>query len=163
MERVGEDFRAMLERAESLGDLFKVVKKAVERVLGVRRAGLELILANLPEEVEAVHEMGSNTIIMNRRYLRALLGSSRSKLEVNSRLFSLLLREYLRSLGVLDEEEVRMLSLRVIREALGEDHPAYRMVVEEASEHKAIVSHDLELGDTETVKDFDTDNTQYIG
>ena len=154
----------MLERAESLGDLFRVVKKAVERVLGVRRAGLELILVNLPEEVEAVHEMGSNTIVMNRRYLQALLGSSRSKLEVNSRLFSLLLREYLRSLGVLNGEEVRMLSLRVIREALGEDHPAYRMVVEEAPEHKAIVSHDLESEEeTELVKDFDTDNTQYIG
>ena len=75
MERMGEDFKAMLERAESLGDLFKVVKKAVERVLGVRRAGLELILVNLPEEIEAMHEMGSNTIIMNRKYLRALLGS----------------------------------------------------------------------------------------
>jgi len=158
-----KDFRAMLVEAEGLGELFRVVKRAVESVLGVRRAGLELALANLPENVEAVHEVGSNTIIMNRRYLRALLGSSRSKLEIKSRIFSLLLREYLRSLGVNEGEEVRVLSLRVIREALGEDHPAYRMVFEEAPERGSAASYDLEPRDAELVKDFDTDNAHYIG
>ncbi|MEM3922168.1 MAG: hypothetical protein QXG25_04735, partial [Nitrososphaerota archaeon] len=80
MDCVGEELRIRLERAESFGEIFSVVKKAVEEVLGVRRAGLELLLVDLPGEVGAMHQIGSNAIIMNRRHLQALLKSSRSRL-----------------------------------------------------------------------------------
>jgi len=163
---VGEELRIRLERAESFGEIFSVVKKAVEEVLGVRRAGLELLLVDLPGEVGAMHQIGSNAIIMNRRHLQALLKSSRSRLEINSYIFLILLHEYLHSLGVLDEGEVAALSMKVIKEALGEDHPAYRMAPRKLAEiAEQLIGEDdlISLDDAEIIRDFDTDNSQYIG
>ena len=159
------DFRKRLEEAESFGEIFRVVKSAVQEVLKTRRAGLELILADLPSGVGAMHQPGSNAIIMNRKYLQALLGSSKTRVEINSHIFFILLHEYLHSLGVLDEEEAKALSLRVIREALGEDHPAYKIAVKDLSELRSILEKEQDLGsdeNVEIVRDFDTDNTQYI-
>ncbi|MEM2188976.1 MAG: hypothetical protein QW330_02030 [Nitrososphaerota archaeon] len=166
MDCVGEELRIRLERAESFGEIFSVVKKAVEEVLGVRRAGLELLLVDLPGEVGAMHQIGSNAIIMNRRHLQALLKSSRSRLEINSYIFLILLHEYLHSLGVLDEGEVAALSMKVIKEALGEDHPAYRMAPRKLAEiAEQLIGEDdlISLDDAEIIRDFDTDNSQYIG
>lgn len=166
MDYVGEELRIRLERAESFGEIFSVVKKAVEEVLGVRRAGLELLLVDLPGEVGAMHQIGSNAIIMNRRHLQALLKSSRSRLEINSYIFLILLHEYLHSLGVLDEGEVAALSMKVIKEALGEDHPAYRMAPRKLAEiAEQLIGEDdlISLDDAEIIRDFDTDNSQYIG
>ncbi|MEM1976734.1 MAG: hypothetical protein QXI18_04625 [Nitrososphaerota archaeon] len=163
---MGEELRIRLERAESFGEIFSVVKKAVEEVLGVRRAGLELLLVDLPGEVGAMHQIGSNAIIMNRRHLQALLKSSRSRLEINSYIFLILLHEYLHSLGVLDEGEVAALSMKVIKEALGEDHPAYRMAPRKLAEiAEQLIGEDdlISLDDAEIIRDFDTDNSQYIG
>ncbi|MEM4648553.1 MAG: hypothetical protein QXK09_01060 [Nitrososphaerota archaeon] len=163
---MGEELRIRLERAESFGEIFSVVKKAVEEVLGVRRAGLELLLVDLPGEVGAMHQIGSNAIIMNRRHLQALLKSSRSRLEINSYIFLILLHEYLHSLGVLDEGEVAALSMKVIKEALGEDHPAYRMAPRKLAEiAEQLIGEDdlITLDDAEIIRDFDTDNSQYIG
>ncbi|MCD6312899.1 MAG: hypothetical protein J7L79_03710 [Thaumarchaeota archaeon] len=159
------DFRKRLEEAESFGEIFRVVKSAVQEVLKTRRAGLELILADLPSGVGAMHQPGSNAIIMNRKYLQALLGSSKTRVEINSHIFFILLHEYLHSLGVLDEEEAKTLSLRVIRETLGEDHPAYKIAVKDLSELRSILEKEQDLGsdeNVEIVRDFDTDNTQYI-
>ncbi|MEM3897403.1 MAG: hypothetical protein QXO04_02175 [Nitrososphaerota archaeon] len=166
MDCVGEELRIRLERAESFGEIFSVVKKAVEEVLGVRRAGLELLLVDLPGEVGAMHQIGSNAIIMNRRHLQALLKSSRSRLEINSYIFLILLHEYLHSLGVLDEGEVAALSMKVIKEALGEDHPAYRMAPRKLAEiAEQLIGEDdlISFDDAEIIRDFDTDNSQYIG
>lgn len=163
---MGEELRIRLERAESFGEIFSVVKKAVEEVLGIRRAGLELLLVDLPGEVGAMHQIGSNAIIMNRRHLQALLKSSRSRLEINSYIFLILLHEYLHSLGVLDEGEVAALSMKVIKEALGEDHPAYRMAPRKLAEiAEQLIGEDdlISLDDAEIIRDFDTDNSQYIG
>ncbi|MEM1727392.1 MAG: hypothetical protein QW325_04450 [Nitrososphaerota archaeon] len=163
---MGEELRIRLERAESFGEIFSVVKKAVEEVLGIRRAGLELLLVDLPGEVGAMHQIGSNAIIMNRRHLQALLKSSRSRLEINSYIFLILLHEYLHSLGVLDEGEVAALSMKVIKEALGEDHLAYRMAPRKLAEiAEQLIGEDdlISLDDAEIIRDFDTDNSQYIG
>lgn len=163
---MGEDLRIRLERAESFGEIFSVVKGAVKEVLGVRRAGLELLLVDLPGEVGAMHQIGSNAIIMNRRHLQAILRSSRSRLEVNSYIFLILLHEYLHSLGILDEGEVMALSMKVIREALGEDHPAYKMAPRKLAEiAEQLIGGDnaVSLDDAEIIRDFDTENAQYIG
>ncbi len=154
-----------LEEATSFREVFQVVKSSVQDVLGTRRAGLELILMDLPGEVGAMHQIGSNAIIMNRRHLQALLRSSKSRLEVNSYIFYILLHEYLHSLGIPDEEEVKLLSLRVIKETLGEDHPAYRMASKRGFELAELLGHERETGsieNAELIKDFDTDNAQYI-
>ncbi len=166
VDRVKEDLRARLERAESFGEIFSVVKRAVREVLGVRRAGLELLLVDLPGEVGAMHQVGSNAIIMNRRHIQAIMKSSRNRLEVNSYIFLILLHEYLHSLGVLDEGEVAALSMKVIREALGEDHPAYKMAPRKLAEiAEQLIGEDdlISLDNAEIIKDFDMENTQYIG
>lgn len=158
-------FRRRLEEAESFGEIFRVVKSAVQEVLKTRRAGLELILADLPSEIGAVHQPGSNAIVVNRKYLQILLKSSKTRVEVNSHVFFILLHEYLHSLGVLDEDETRTLSLKVIKETLGEDHPAYRIAIKDLSELRSLLEKEHDLGsdeDVEIIRDFDTDNTQYI-
>ncbi|MCD6235828.1 MAG: hypothetical protein J7J94_02385 [Thaumarchaeota archaeon] len=161
-----KELRKRLEEAESLGEIFKVVKKAVQEVLGVRRAGLQLALTDLPDKVKALHKLGTNLIIMNKKTVSSLLSSRKPRLEVNAYIFSILLHEYIKSFGVLDDEEVRALSLKVLRETLGEDE-AYEMAFREIAEYPPELGEE-ELnyrldGKFELVEDFDLDNTHYIG
>ncbi len=121
---------------------------------------------NLPKEVGAVHQIGSNAIVMNKRILEALFTSSKKRSEINAYIFSILLREYIRSLGVLDEEETKRLAVKVVREALGEDHIAYRIISKRFREEYRELEDEIgqELDDNvEFVRDFDRENTQYIG
>lgn len=163
---MGEKFRRELEKAGTFGEIFELVKKAVEKSLGLRRAGLELALMSLPNNVGALHEVGSNFIIMNENLLEAVAQISKSKIEVNSYVFVTLLHEYLHSLGYVDEEEVRMLVKRIVAEVIGEDHIAYYL----ASTSIFDVYPDLRYigpgrpgGELKIVKDFDRENTSYIG
>lgn len=155
----------MLDEARTLSEIFQVVKRAVRDVLGVRRAGLELILVYLPDEMKAVHQVGSNAIIMNKKALESLLANSKNRSEINAHIFSILLREYIRSLGVLDEVDVKKLAVKVVGRALGEDHKAYRIVLKLfQEEHKGL---EVEIGQNQSedfkyVEDFDRENSQYI-
>lgn len=160
-----EDLRKKLQEAQSFGEVFQVVKKAVQSVLGIRRAGLELILMDLPREVKALHRIGSNVILLNRKTLEAILKTSKTKLEVNSYLFSILLHEYLHSLGIVDEDEVKMLSIKVIRDSLGEDHIAYKITSRDLADIHPETEEEFEYevdGDVEIIQDFDVDNADYI-
>ena len=71
-----------------------------------------LYLADLPKGVGALHQMGSNAIIVNRKALDHVV-ASRIKQEVNAFMYSMLLHEYLHSLGYMDEFEVRRLTYEV--------------------------------------------------
>ncbi len=161
-----EEFRRKLGEAASFGEIFELVKKAVEKTLGLRRAGLELVLMDLPNNVGAMHEVGSNMIIMNEALLEAFLQVARSKIEVNSYVFVILLHEYLHSLGYIDEEEVRLLVRRIVSEVLGEDHVTYHL----ASNSLFELYPELQMigpgrigRDTKIIRDFDRGSTQYIG
>ena len=160
------ELKKRLDEAESFGEVFQVVKRAVREVLGLGRAGLELILMNLPKEVRAIHQIGSNAIVMNKKLLESLFASSKTRSEINAYIFSILLREYIRSLGVLDEEETRRLAIKVVKEALGEDHIAYRIISkglpEEYQDLKGEIGREFDHN-AEFVEDFDRENTQYIG
>ena len=158
-------FRKMLANAESFGEIFSIVKKAVQEVLGLHRAGLELVLMDLPKAVGALHQIGSNTIIMNKSLLEAFAQIARSRVEVNSYIFSILLHEYLHSLGFIDEAEVRDLSRIVARDSLGESHPAYLMSSKPLFElypELKIFSSSSVSGEPRLVKDFDRENLHYI-
>lgn len=161
-----EEFRRKLGEAASFGEIFELVKKAVEKTLGLRRAGLELVLMDLPNNVGAMHEVGSNMIIMNEALLEAFLQVARSRVEVNSYVFVILLHEYLHSLGYVDEEEVRLLVRRIVSEVLGEDHVTYHL----ASNSLFELYPELQMigpgrigRDTKIIRDFDRESTQYIG
>jgi hypothetical protein len=120
--RVNREYSNELDQSKDFRAIFTVVKKSVKAVLGMRRVGLILYLADLPVRVGAYHGVGTNAIVMNRTLLELIENAAGSRREVNAFVYSILLHEYLHSLGFLDEREVRELTYRVTREIFGEDH-----------------------------------------
>ena len=159
-----EDFRADLERSRSYSDLFVIVKRAVKKVLGQTRSGLLLYLGDLPLNVGAYHQVGSNGIVLNRRILEVVSRSTKTDTEMNSFIFSLLLHEYLHSLGYLDEGEVRRLVHDVSSKVFGEDHPAATMAFELPL--TKILPPDMHMEEAspylELVRDFEKPDRSYI-
>jgi hypothetical protein len=153
-----------LSAARDYESIFRLVKRVVEERLGIRRVGLMLIIADAPTGVLAYHEVGSNAIVVNRRHLEPWL-RSRSQEEANSYIFILLLHEYLHSLGILDEGEVRRLVRALSIEYLGAEHAATKIA--EGDDLRGIEARQAFFTGRPSrpiiVKDFDTDNTTYIG
>ena len=158
--------REELEKAGSFRDVFRLVKRVVEAKLGLRRAGLMLVLADAPAYVLAFHGVGSNFVVVNRMVLRALLSSGLPKMRVNAYLFTVLLHEYLHSLGYLDEREVRKMVAELTREVFGEDHPAHQAALsplDEDTVRKLVeVSSHQSSGEPVLVRDFDDENLTYV-
>ncbi len=88
---------------------------------------MTLVLTDLPNTIGAYHALGSNYIVMNRVILNGVSAIVKSKVELNSFIFSILTHEYLHTLGYINEEKVRKLVFRISEENLGRDHPATRM------------------------------------
>jgi len=157
-------FQEGLDKCRNFGDLFELVKRAVKMVLGIERSGLMLYLGNLPLHVGAFHQIGSNGIVMNKRLLNLMLKSSNSMTELNSFIFSILLHEYLHSLGYLDETQVRRLVQEISREAFGTDHPATQMALD--GPFPKVPPSELqprnEDPELELIKDFERSNQSYI-
>jgi len=155
---------ATLEHERSYADIFDLVKKAVKKVLGLKRSGLLLYIGNLPLQVGAYHQFGSNGIVLNRRILDLVSRSFTSYVERNSFIFTLLLHEYLHSLGFLDEEEVDKLVYKISLETFGEGHLAVQMALNLPT-LKILPSdvHDEEIRPRlEFVEEFDRSEQPYI-
>jgi len=146
--------------------VFEIVKKAVQGSLGARRAGLALVLAEIPNYIGAYHVLGSNLIVLNKTILRAVELLTKSKEELNSFLFSILTHEYLHSLGHTDEGEVRRLVHKVSVDTFGADHYTAKMAV---GDFMNLYPELRMLGpgrvgeDFELIKDFDKSSMPYIG
>jgi len=76
--------------------------------MGLHRVGLMLYLGNLPIRVGAFHPMGTNDIVLNRRLIK-----STTDLKQKSHIFTILLHEYLHTLGYLSEGQVRPLAYEI--------------------------------------------------
>lgn len=126
---VNLNYSIELDKCEDFSDIFELVKKAVKEVLGQRRVGLMLVLADLPLQVGAYHSLGSNSIVMNRKFLEAVKNSNNSKRKVNSWIFLVLLHEYLHSLGYLNELEVKKLTIKIIKEKFNKEHPLTQLAL----------------------------------
>lgn len=166
-------FTSELETSENFGDVFEVVKKSVKEQLNQERAGLMLVLADLPIQLGAYHGMGTNQIVMNRALLDRVIASGHPRSHINSFVYSILLHEYLHSLGVADEGEVRRLVYDVSLKTFGPDHPAstiaskgpwtllrsrgYVNTLIPVEEHSDVKQRDAEL-----VRDFDRSHRAYI-
>lgn len=167
-----------LEAADGVADVFDTVKAAVEAVRGTSRTGIMVGLVDLGvapgRYLGGYYQVGGNLVVVNRSVLRHV-----RVVEPNleqAYLFSVLLHEYLHTLGILDERRVREAALEVSREALGEAHPATRMAAAMAGAGEA--PGDLELfreiafspvpwrpdeaPRMEIVKGLDRDATPYI-
>ncbi len=162
---MNNDYRRRLAAARSFDEVFELVKKATEGSLGMHRAGLTLVLGDIPNNVGAYHELGSNAIVMNRNLLRIVERVSRSRVRKNSYIFMILLHEYLHSLGYTDDREVRMMSKRITNQFLGSKHIAAEMAVKPLDQFfpelpKFATFRDR--GQFETVDRFDSSSTSYI-
>lgn len=132
----------------------------------MHRAGLTLVLGDIPNNVGAYHQMGSNAIVMNRNLLKVVNKLSRSKARTNSYVFMILLHEYLHSLGYADDAQVRTLGRQISDGFFGSRHPAGDMAVKPLDQFfpdlpKYVAFRDK--GEYETVRRFDSSSTPYIG
>jgi hypothetical protein len=156
-------FVESLEKCRSYGDIFDLVKKSVKKILGLHRAGLILYLENLPVNIGAYYQVGSNGIVLNKSLISLMGKSLMSRIEFNSLIFFLLLHEYLHSLGFLDEEEVRRIVYEISVKTFGKNHPAAKIALEPplinipAPYEWGLLNHDVEI-----VKDFERIKDSYI-
>ena len=160
-----DSLEKVLDNAVSFDELFRAVKRVVEKRLGLRRAGLGLVLADLPPQIAGFTALGSNSIVLNRALLNAMKGAVSSRRELNSYVFIVLLHEYLHTLG-LDEEETRRRVVEIVSEELGEEHVAFKMAVRSPYELYPSILAGLRVvaeKEPEIVKEFDSENTSYIG
>ena len=158
-----EDFTKALGESENFGDVFEVVKSSVKHHLQKERGGLMLVLANLPMQLGAFHSLGSNSIVMNKTLLDRVVSSGNSPTYVKSFVYSILLHEYLHSLGLVDEKDVRNLVREVSFATFGPAHPASKVAAEgpwsllSNSGSKELLLHadEVESSDVELIRDFD--------
>jgi hypothetical protein len=110
-----------LRGCEDFQDIFALVKQCTRTYLGRERDDMVLQLVEMPLNVGAAHPVGTNKIVMNKALLD-LAVQNRSFSEVKAFVFSILLHEYIHSLGYLNEHETRELVFLVTQEAFGPDH-----------------------------------------
>ena len=155
-----------LKSLHGFEDAFELVKAGVYDKYKMRRAGLNLLLQDMPNFIGAYHVLGSNFIVLNRYVLTAIRTMAQSKEEYNSYVFVVLAHEYLHSLGIVDEFKVRELTYNMCDTLFGNAHAVTRMAKEDPAslypELKKLRIADFGK-DFELVKDFDRSNMSYIG
>jgi len=159
------DNKEKLASAGGFDEIFELVKKAVDQVLGIHRAGLTLVLGDIPNQVGAYHEMGSNAIVMNRNLMKIVWRSTKSRQRRNAYTFMILLHEYLHTLGLTDDAQVRELSRKITDAYVGKGHIAGEMAVSSLDKFFPEISQFAMFRDNgtfETVRKFDTSSTSYI-
>ena len=126
------DYKQSLQKAKDFGDIFHLVKEAVREYAGADHAGILLGLCDLGlyenAYLGAFYSFDANTIVINKRPLNKLKRIN-PKL-YNPYLFHLLLHEYIHSLGVLEEEEVRMLVYEMTKRYFGKNHAATKIALD---------------------------------
>ena len=120
-----------------------------------------LYLGNLPMRVGAFHPMGTNDIVLNRKLIDA---AAKTEPKWKAYVFSILLHEYLHTLGYVDEKQVRSLTYRICLDNFGRGH----YIVEAAAtgpwvnlSPEAFESLGEEI-DLERVPDFERIDSGYI-
>ena len=164
-----KSFNKRLAEAESLADIFEIVKHAVRKAHKTGRAGLTLGLAELGGSeagfVGAFYPFGSNIIVMNKTPLRRIRSSQPQLYKPYS--FLILLHEYLHSLGYIDEGFVRGMACKISLKLFGEEHLVTQIAEDLARFLPELVYPDPDWQPTDTpeiemVHDFDRSSTNYI-
>jgi hypothetical protein len=160
-----QNYRDKIFYLSDFNEAFELVKSTIESRFKMHRAGLSLILQGLPTILGAYHVMGSNLIIVNKRILD-IIKKYKSQEEYNSYLFMVLAHEYLHSLGVIDEVQVRKMTYDLISSLVGEDHIAARMARYQPwdlfPELRYFQNNSFEQK-FEIIKNFDNTTQSYIG
>ena len=116
------------ELKNDIPEIFVKVKRDVRKVTGRQRAGLSLGLAEMGmykgRFIGAYHINPGTDIIINKTPLGILLEQQSYEI-IWAYTYHILLHEYIHSLGELDEERCRVITLRVSEEIFDEsNHPA---------------------------------------
>ncbi|MDG6928362.1 MAG: hypothetical protein JRN26_00560 [Nitrososphaerota archaeon] len=160
-----EELRRRIERSQDFDEIFEIVKEVVERDIGEHRAGLSLFLTDMPGNIGAYHPFGSNSIVVNRALIEGMKRVVRDPRELNYFVFTVLMHEYLHSLGHLDDDEVRDMVAGICRRSLGENSISVEMAkgnwLERHPELMAV--GDGFSGAFEHVRKFDSSSTSYLG
>ncbi|MGC8558726.1 MAG: hypothetical protein ACP5NC_07040 [Nitrososphaeria archaeon] len=153
-----------LERKTSYGTLFEMVKRIVERYTGLHRAGLTLLLSNLPTNIAAYYPVNSNYIVLNRFLTERIREVVKNELEFNSFILVVLLHEYLHSLGFLDEANVRNRVRDICASVFGTESIVYEQALsnwlEKYPELNVPVKEEKAF---RIIRDFDYESQKYIG
>jgi hypothetical protein len=116
------------ELKKEIPNIFERVRKDVKKVYGRRRVGLSLGLAEMGMRrggfIGGMHFAPGTDIIMNTSPLRIILETQPYEI-VWSYTYHILLHEYIHSLGIIDEQQCRILTLKLTKKIFSEnDHPA---------------------------------------
>jgi len=163
-----KSFVKKLKESNSIPDIFEVVKEVVWKTINRSRAGLDLGLVemgNYPEGfLGAYYVSGSNIIIMNETPLKRIQETDPNLL--TPYIFSVLLHEYLHSLGIFDEEKVRRLAYEISAEVFGESN----IITQISKDMKKFFPNLIYPegapqidGPVKLVRDFDRSSIRYIG
>ncbi|MCL5803684.1 MAG: hypothetical protein M1306_00065 [Candidatus Thermoplasmatota archaeon] len=148
----------------SYDSVFMIVKKAVKAVTGHERSGLGLALSNLPAGLGAFWQVGGNYIVMNDILINAMEKIAKNDFEFNSFIFTILIHEYLHSIGYYDESDARKMSHYVTSRYFGEKHPTTVMSSDDLWRIFPQLRY-IPGGDgsyMRIISKFDTDATSYI-
>ena len=115
---------AELNSAKDLPDIFELVKTAVRKTTGKERAGLMLGLTNLgggPQGlIGAFYPVATNIIVMNTLPLKRIKETDPALYKPY--VFTILMHEYIHTLGIIDEEATRAKVYEIAVKTFGKDH-----------------------------------------
>ena len=117
-----QDYRSRIDEVEGFSGVWEIVKDTVKVTLGKHRLGMLLFLDDLPLQLGAYHQLGTNNIVLNRSLVNIVEAVTKSKKLVNAFVYSILTHEYLHALGHVSEAEVRSLVYDISRECFGKNH-----------------------------------------
>lgn len=158
-----------LAHAQSLQDIFELVKETVWKSLRADQAGLMVGLAELGISSHGVlgayYSPEGNTIVMNKTVMNQLKQNASVEL-YNSYCFYILLHEYLHSCGFYNEAENRQIVAAIAAQAFGHDHPVAKLA-ETPNAMLGLLGNAQpqapdEFGNVEFVEGIDRSNTNYI-
>ncbi|MFW9875580.1 MAG: hypothetical protein ACFFG0_20955 [Candidatus Thorarchaeota archaeon] len=116
------------ELKKEIPEIFEQVKTDVWQVYGRHRAGLSLGLVEMGmyrgSFIGGMHFSPGTDIVMNKTPLKIILKEQSYEI-VWAYTYHILLHEYIHSLGILDEQQCRNITLRISEKIFGEtNHPA---------------------------------------
>lgn len=159
------NFSKMLKESGSIVDVFDIVKETVDYAMDMRRPGLMLGMVEAEEGFPcAFHPPGSNFIFVSEAGLKKV--SRKNPKLYKPYLFNVLLYEYLRSLGFLEDGAIRKISVEVGKKMFGKND-AVAKVAKNFGKMFPTCPHNpekFELKDAKItiVNDFDSSSAAYL-
>tara|TARA_Y100000310_G_C20662753_1_gene805695 strand:- start:1901 stop:2392 length:492 start_codon:yes stop_codon:yes gene_type:complete len=161
------DYKKSLEKAKDFADIFGLVKKLVKNYLNADQAGLLLGLSDLGNYgnayLGAFYSFDANTIVINKGPLNKIKKTNPNL--YNPYIFHILLHEYIHSLGVLEEEQVKQLVYEITQKNFGRNHLATQIAFDMEKFIPNLTFGNFEVPEDmsiEFVSGIDRDNTDYI-